>query len=135
MKYLFLFYLIFYQGGNDISVHNAWMRPAPETFNSAFYCTIINNSDKTDTLYKVTSAISDNVETHETYVKGDMIGMRAVKNLIIAPHDSLIFKPGGYHIMIMNLKENATANTSKEMTLFFKKAGVIKVKATVTSQH
>jgi periplasmic copper chaperone A len=135
MIYLFLLYLLSFQGGNEISIHNAWMRPAPETFNSAFYCTIINNSDKADTLFKASSNISDDVEMHETYMKDDMMGMRPVKYLAIAPHDSLVFKPGGYHIMLMNLKENAVVNNSREMTLFFKSAGEIKVKASVTAQH
>lgn len=135
MKYLLLFYFIFFQGENEITIHNPWMRPAHESFNSAFYCTILNNSSEADTLYKVSSEISDDVEIHETFMKDDMMGMRPVKNLVIPAKDSLLFKPGGYHIMLMNLKDNAIVNNSKEMILFFKRAGEIKVKAFVTSQH
>jgi periplasmic copper chaperone A len=135
MKYLLLLYLLCFQSGGEITIHNAWMRPAPETFNSAFYCTIVNSGDTADTLYKAASDISNDVEMHETYMKNDMMGMRPVKNLVIAPHDSLLFKPGGYHIMIINLKENASANSSKEISLYFKRAGIIKVKASVISQR
>lgn len=135
MKYLFLLFLIFYQGGNNIEVKSAWIRPAPATFNTAFYCTIVNNNDTADTLYKAASGISDDVQIHETYMKNDMVGMRPVKFLVIAPHDSLIFKPGSYHIMMMNLKESAAENTIKEISLYFKRAGELKVKAAVKSQH
>ena len=135
MKYLLLLYVLCFQSGDEITIHNAWMRPAPETFNSAFYCTIINSGNTADTLYKAASDISNDVEMHETYMKNDMMGMRPVKNLVIAPHDSLLFKPGGYHIMIINLKENASVNSSKEISLYFKRAGIIKVKASVISQH
>lgn len=131
MKYFFLLAFIFIQGGDKIIIKDAWMRPAPETFNSAFYCTIINNGDKADTLYKAESEISDEVQIHETYRKGDMTGMRPVENLVIAPHDSVIFKPGGYHIMMMKLNENAVVNHKKTVSLFFKGAGQIKTKAKV----
>lgn len=131
MKYLFLLAFIFFQGGNKIVVKNAWMRPAPETFNSALYCTVINNGDKADTLYKAESEVSDDIQIHETYKKGDMMGMRPVEDLVIAPHDSIIFKPGGYHIMLMNLVENAVVNHKKSVSLFFKGAGQIKIQAEV----
>jgi hypothetical protein len=107
------------------------MRPAPETFNSALYFTVINNGDKADTLYKAESEVSDDVQIHETYKKGDMAGMRPVENLVIAPHDSVVFKPGGYHIMLMKLNENAVVNNIKTVSLFFKRAGQIKIQAKV----
>jgi periplasmic copper chaperone A len=129
MKFLLLFALILLQGGDKITVKNIWIRPAPETFNTAIYCTIVNNGNKPDTLYKVTSPISDEVQIHETYKKDDMMGMREVKNLVVLPHDSLVFKPGGYHIMVINLKENVVVNNFKEATLFFKQAGEIKINA------
>lgn len=135
MNYLFLFYLIIFQGKSDIVVHNAWIRPAPESFNTALYCTVINNSAETDTLYKITSEISNDIEMHETYMKDNLIGMRPVKNFVIASHDSVVFKPGSYHIMIMNIKENATENSTKEIKLFFKKSGEVQIKAIVRSQR
>jgi copper(I)-binding protein len=135
MTYLFLFYFIFYQGGNNIEVKSGWLRPAPATFNTAFYCTIINNGNTADTLYKAASGISDDVQIHETYMKNDMVGMRPVKFIVIAPYDSLIFKPGGYHIMMMNLKESVVENATKEISLFFNRSGEVKVKANVKSQH
>jgi periplasmic copper chaperone A len=131
VKYFLLLAFIFIQGGNKIIIKDAWMRPAPETFNSALYCTVINNGDKADTLYKAESEVSDDVQIHETYKKGDMTGMRPVENLVIAPHDSVVFKPGGYHIMLMKLKENAVVNNKKPVSLFFKVAGQIKIQAEV----
>lgn len=131
MKYLLLLAIIFLQGGNSIVIKDAWMRPAPETFNTAFYCTILNNGNYADTLYKASSDISDEVEIHETYKKGEMIGMRPVENLVVAPHDSIIFKPGGYHIMLMNLKRNAEIKHKNNILLFFKVAGKVKVEVKV----
>ena len=133
MRYFFLFIFILLQGGDKIVIKNAWVRPAPKSFNTAFYFTVFNYSGEPDTLYKASSNVSDDVEIHETYKKGDMMGMRPVRDLVIAPHDSLLFKPGGYHVMIMNLKQNLKVNNSEIITLFFKNAGEIRVKAHVAS--
>jgi copper(I)-binding protein len=46
MKYFLIFALIFFQGGEKIAIKNPWIRPAPEKFNTAFYCTIKNNSNE-----------------------------------------------------------------------------------------
>ncbi len=129
MKLILLSVLFLFQSGNNITVKNTWMRPAPESFNTAVYCTIVNSGNKPDTLYKVTSDISDDIQIHETYKKDDMMGMREVKNLVVAPHDSLVFKPGGYHIMVMNLKENVVINNSEKLTFDFSTAGEIEVEA------
>ncbi len=134
MKYFLLLGLIFLQGGDKITVKDSWMRPAPESFNTAFYCTVINNGDQPDTLYKASAGISDDVEIHETYSRGDMIGMRPVKNLVIAPHDSIMFKPGSYHVMIMNLKQDLSSGQTQDVSLFFKSAGKVSVKAKVGIQ-
>ncbi len=134
MKYLLLIAFIFLQGENKITIQDSWMRPAPESFNTAFYCTVINNGDLADTLYKASSSISDDVQIHETYKRDDMMGMRPVKYLVIAPHDSVMFKPGGYHVMIMNLKQKAEAHQTKEISLFFKNAGEVKVQTVVGNQ-
>jgi copper(I)-binding protein len=118
-----------------ITVHKAWIRPAAESFNTALYCTIINNSEQADTLYKISSNISDDIQMHETYMKDDLIGMRPVNNFVVAPHDSVVLKPGGYHIMLMNLKENAADKSTKDITLFFKKSGKVQIKAEVNTPH
>ncbi len=131
MKYLLILAFIFLQGEAKISVNDSWMRPAPESLNTAFYCTVINNGDQPDTLYKASSDVSEDVELHETYQRGDMMGMRPVKNLVIPPHDSLMFKPGGYHIMIMNLRQDLSAGQMHDVSLFFRSAGEVKVKARV----
>ena len=62
------------------------------------------------------------------------MGMRPVKNLVIAPHDSIVFKPGSYHIMLMNIKHNAEKNKKEYVSLFLKGAGEIKIQSEVGNQ-
>ncbi len=133
MKYLILLILFFFQGDGKITIKDPWMRPAPKSFNTAFYFTVINNSSEADTLYKASSSISEEVQIHETYKKGDLMGMRPVKELIIEPQDSIVFKPGGYHIMLMNLNQDAVINHKQQVSLFFRNAGEVKVQAEIGS--
>lgn len=118
-----------YQG--NLQIKDAWVRPAAEGMNTALYFNVENNSQKPDTLLAVKSSIAEIVQTHETYKKGDMMGMRKVDNIPIAPKSTFKFKPGGYHVMVIKLKKTLKRNDIVEFILRFKDAGDINIKATV----
>jgi copper(I)-binding protein len=105
------------------------MRTGAEGLNSALYFTIENNSDQPDTLFAVSSQIAKHVQIHETYKKNDMMGMREIKTLAVKPHSSVEFKPGSYHVMLMDLKKDLKKGDEADFTLHFKKAGDINIKA------
>ncbi len=130
MKLLFALFTILFVLGNSLKIHNAWMRPGAEKMGTALYFTIENTSNETDTLYKATSNISDNVQIHETYREGELNGMREVKKLVIEPNSTTEFKPGSYHIMVMKLKKDILKGDKAEFTLYFSKAGEMKIEAT-----
>ena len=102
--------------------------------NTAFYFKVENKSGKADTLLSVNSSVAKLVQMHETFKKDGMMGMRHIKVIPINPKSTLEFKPGGYHMMVMNLKEDLQKGASVEFTLRFKYAGDIKVKASVKMQ-
>ena len=129
---LFFFFLfLFSLQGDSLEVKDAWIRPAGAGMNSALYCKIVNESDKADTLYKVTFEDADMVMMHESYKKGDMMGMRMVDYIVIKPHSTFELKPGGFHIMLMMLKKDLKENDKKEFELYFKSGIKIKEKAVV----
>jgi len=128
----FLSLLIFIsQHTTGISVENQWIRSAGKSMNTAFFADVKNISEKTDTLYKVASPLAKLVQVHETFEEEGMMGMREIKALEIKPGETLHLKPRSYHIMLINLKKELKENEVGEVTLFFKKAGAIKVKAKV----
>ena len=59
------------------------------------------------------------------------MGMRQIKAIPIQAKSALEFKPGGYHVMVMNLTKELKKGSFAEFTLHFKYAGDIKVKAPV----
>jgi copper(I)-binding protein len=62
------------------------------------------------------------VEIHEMKMVGDVMKMRAAETLPLAPGQPLRLGPGGYHLMLMDLKAPFKAGTTIAMTLRFRDA-------------
>ncbi|MGE5350604.1 MAG: copper chaperone PCu(A)C [Acidobacteriota bacterium] len=110
-----------------IEIKDAWIRPGAKDMNTALYLEIINHTNKPDTLYEAKSDLAQKVELHETYHQGDMMGMRPAKTVAVGANSSFSFKPGGHHIMFINLRKSIKKGSSGEVTLFFRHAGQIKI--------
>ncbi len=128
---LILISLINFSSNKNIEVKDGWIRPAGKGMNTAFYFKVENNSEKDDTLLSVRSSVAKMVQMHETFSKNGMMGMRQIKAIPIKSKTTLEFKPGGYHVMVMNLNKDLKEGDSAEFTLHFKYAGNIKIKAPV----
>lgn len=126
-----IFILMFVGQQDQIKIKDAWIRPGAKEMNTAMYFTIENNGNKPDTLYMVKSKLAQKTEVHESYSKDGMMGMRPAELVVIKPKSLFKFNPGGHHIMLIKLKKDLKSGSEGEVTLFFKKAGVVKVKAKV----
>ena len=129
--FLILISLLNFSYSGKLEVKDGWIRPAGKGMNTAFYFKAVNNSDKADTLLSVRSSVSKMVQMHETFNKNGMMGMRQIKAIPIQAKSTLEFKPGGYHVMVMNLKKDLKKGSLAKFTLHFKYAGDISVKAPV----
>jgi hypothetical protein len=129
--FLILISLLNFASNGNLQVKDGWIRPAGKGMNTAFYFSAVNNTDKADTLLSVKSDVARMVQMHETFQKNGMMGMRQVKAIPIQAKSTLEFKPGGYHVMVMNLKEDLKKGDSAQFTLHFKYAGDITIKAPV----
>ncbi len=128
---LIIISLLNFSSKGNLEVKDAWVRPAGKGMNTALYFKVENNSDKADTLLSVKSSAAKLVQMHETFMKGDMMGMRQVKAITINARSIFEFKPGGYHVMVMNLKEDLKKGSSVLFILHFKYAGNVTIKASV----
>lgn len=61
-------------------------------------------------------------EVHEMKMNGDVMTMRAVPALELPAGKTVELTPGGYHLMLMDLKAPLTKNTTVPMSLRFKDA-------------
>lgn len=115
-----------------IKIVDPWMRVGAEGKATGLFFKIENKSEMADTLYKVEFNLAGKVEIHETYDAGnDMMGMREIGMIIVKAKSTFELKPGAHHIMLMKLKEDIKKGYEGEVTLFFKQAGEIKIKAQV----
>jgi len=111
-----------------IEVRDAWVREVPPTSSmSAAYMVIENKGDEGDKLVGASTNIAKVVELHET-VNGKM---RRVKAIEVPAGKSVELKPGGYHIMLIDLTKKPKEGEKVELTLKFEKSGEVKVVADV----
>ena len=118
--------------GDNLAVLNPWIRPAAQGMNTAAFFTLENNTGVSDTLYDVSSELAVLTQIHETFTDEDnRMGMRHIDFVEIPPHSKIEFKPGGKHVMFMRLKNDLKAGKTAEVTLRFRKAGNVNIKADV----
>ena len=105
----------------QIKIENAWMRTASSGMNSALYFDINNSSLKDDELINVSSDIAKVVQIHETYKQGENMGMRKVDSILIKSKTVFHLAPGGFHVMVIRLKENLKMGDKKRIYLNIQK--------------
>ena len=86
-------------------------------------------------LVSAASPVAGIVEIHEMKMEGDMMKMKAITALELPAGKTVELKPGGYHVMMMDLKKELKAGETVPVTLVIESAGkpreTIEVKATV----
>ena len=72
-------------------------------------------------LVSAASPVAGVVEVHEMKMEGDVMQMRAVQGGLDLPMGRVIeLKPGGFHVMLMDLKAPLVKDTTVPLTLVFK---------------
>ncbi|HET8865135.1 MAG TPA: copper chaperone PCu(A)C [Gracilimonas sp.] len=102
------------------------VRPAAARGTSAAYLVYTNSLEMADTLRSVNSPVAGLVQVHEAYeTEEGMMGMRQQKELVVQPGESISFKKGGLHIMLMDLNKDLKEGDSVRVELEFSQAGQI----------
>ncbi len=74
-------------------------------------------------LVSVASPLAGVVEIHEMAMDGNVMKMRAVPSLELPAGKAVELKPGGYHVMLMDLKQDLKAGDAVPLTLVVEGAG------------
>lgn len=77
-------------------------------------------------LVGVSSPVAGVAEIHEMKMSNDVMKMSAVPALEIPAGKTVEFKPGGYHVMLMDLKAPLSDKTNVPITLVFENAKGVK---------
>ncbi len=117
-------------GSDGISVSDVWVR-APGATGGAFML-IRNGGAEPDRLLSASSNVAEAVEVHEMKMENDVMMMREMENgLAIPAGEAVKLAPGGYHIMLINLKQALAPGDKVTITLNFEKAGAVEILAEV----
>lgn len=73
-------------------------------------------------LVAVSSPVAGVAEIHEMKMEGNVMKMRALPALDLPAGQAVELKPGGHHLMLMDLKAPLAPNSNVSLTLTFKDA-------------
>ena len=100
----------------DLEVANPWVRgtvPAQKATGAFMQIT----APKAMRLVEVRSPVAGVAEIHEMSMADNMMRMRQVKELALPAGKAVELKPGGYHVMLLDLKGQVKAGDKVPLTL------------------
>ena len=115
----------------NVEVQNAWARATVQgqKASGAFMTLTAQTPGR---LVSVSSPVAGVAEVHEMKMEGDVMKMRALTNGLELPAGKPVeLKPGGYHVMLMDLKLPLQKDTTIPVTLVFKDAKGVETKKEV----
>lgn len=113
----------------DLVVATPWTRATPGGAKIAGgYLKITNNGKAADRLVSAVSPSADRVEIHQMSMTDGVMKMRPLPDgLTIKPGETVELKPGGFHMMFMDIKQPLKQGDKLKATLTFEKAGKLDV--------
>ena len=113
----------------DLVITQAWSRATPKGAKTgAGYLTIENKGSTPDRLIGGSADVAGKVEIHEMAMSKGVMKMRPLETgLVIEPGKTVKLAPGGYHVMLMDLKSQLKQGDKLPITLEFEKAGKVTV--------
>ena len=93
--------------------------------------TIENKGTAPDRLVGAASPIAERVELHQHVHEGGVMKMRQVPGFDVPANGQFVLKPGGGHLMFVNIKRQINPGETIAVTLKFEKAGELKAEYVV----
>ena len=108
---------------DSIEIKNQWARASNDGQDvSAAYMTIVSNEDTS--LIAIDSDVADVIEIHSMSMENGVMKMRMLDTLDLIAGKPTELSPGGFHLMLFDLKKPLAAGKEAHFTLHFKnKAG------------
>lgn len=112
-----------------LKIGHPWSRATPAGAKvGGGYLSIENTGATPDRLVAISAPFAGRSEIHEMAVTDGVMTMRPLENGVDVPAGAKVeFKPGGYHIMFMDLKQPLKQDDRLKGTLTFEKAGAVEV--------
>ena len=105
--------------GDPIVVRDAWIREPPPRSPAAGYLVIENRGGDPVELVAVATEAAEQTELHIMEYKDDRMTMRQVAKLEVPAGEEIALKPGGAHLMLMELRRPLRDGDEVELMLRF----------------
>jgi hypothetical protein len=116
----------------SVTVSHPWARATPAGAKTgAAYMQIDVKPGASDRLIGVKSDVAGSAELHSSVHEGGVMKMRRVDGLPLEGKGPVILQPGGYHVMLVELKKPLKEGDALKLTLVFEKAGELPIEATI----
>ena len=113
----------------SIQITQPWARATPKGASSgAAYMTITNGGTTAQRLNCVSSDAAAQCQIHEMSMDGGVMKMRPLQSgLEVKPGETVTLKPGGFHLMLVGLKEPLQPGKTLEATFQADSGGTVQV--------
>jgi copper(I)-binding protein len=102
-----------------LEAREPWSRPAGAGTVGAGYLSLANRGAAQDTLVGVTTPVAGEVQIHHSSMAGGVMSMSRETTVALPAHGAVAFAPGGYHLMLMDLKRPLKTGDSFPAELAF----------------
>ncbi len=100
---------------------------------TAAYFTVRNNSGEADYLTSVSTPVAGHAEIHMMENKDGVMSMRPAGDVEVPAGETVMLKPGGLHVMLMQLKKPLQKGSEFPLSVTFQKAGTVHIDVPVLS--
>jgi copper(I)-binding protein len=118
-----------------VTIEDPWVRATAGTEDpsmTAAFLVVDNETDEDVTLQAASSPVAGMVQLHEmAKVDGEMVMQEAPGGILVKAGGGQLLQPGGYHVMLMDLKQELAPGDEVELTLEFSDGTSIDVTAPV----
>jgi copper(I)-binding protein len=115
-----------------LTIGNPWTRPAMASMNGVGFMTITNAGGKPVKLLSAESPMAGKVEIHRSAMADGVMTMRRQDEGVTIPAGgSVAFAPGGYHFMLLGLKQPLAQGQKAPVTLVFDNGRRVAIELTV----
>ena len=106
----------------QVTVDDAWVRATvPQQNGTGAFMRLTSQNDTT--LVQAESPVAKHVEVHEMVMENNVMKMREVSGIPLPAGQTVELKPGGYHIMFIDLHGQVKEGDQVPLKLTFEEAG------------
>ncbi len=114
----------------SITIGHPWARVTPGAVKNSAAFMMFDNKGAADKLIGVSGDVAKEIQIHSMITEAGVMKMREINSLDIPANGTAELKPGGFHVMLIGLKDGLKEGEKFPLKLKFEKAGEVTVQVT-----